>query len=114
MSFNIDSVSAAAAARAAAGQVSDAKHTTATGAHAMDEAVHVDTFPSTPPSEVHDAIAVASQAPDRLAAQNRAMHFHIDDRTGRLSVEVHDLQGNVLFTVPASKALDVAAGGNLE
>ena len=42
------------------------------------------------------------------------MHFHIDDRTGQLSVEVHDLQGNVLFTVPATKALDVAAGGSLE
>jgi hypothetical protein len=27
---------------------------------------------------------------------------------------VHDTHGNLLFSVPASKALDVAAGGSLE
>src|SRR5262245_27862806 len=114
MSFNIDSVSAAAGAAAATSKASDAKQPAATGASAMDAAVHVDTFPSSPPAEVHDAIAVASQAADRLADQNRAMHFHIDDTTGKLSVELHDLQGNLLFTVPAKKAFDVAAGGNPE
>jgi hypothetical protein len=114
MSFNINSVSAAAAIGSTVKQVSGGVHTREQGASAMDEAVHVDTFPSSPPAEVHDAIAVATGAHERLAQSNRAMHFHIDDRTGQLSVEIHDLKGNVLFTVPASKALDVAAGGTLE
>jgi hypothetical protein len=29
-------------------------------------------------------------------------------------VEVHDTHGNVLFTVPSSKVLDIAGGGSLQ
>jgi hypothetical protein len=42
------------------------------------------------------------------------LHFKVDDATGKLIVEVHDLHGNLLFTVPASKALDFAGGGSLD
>ncbi|MGO9898555.1 MAG: hypothetical protein ACLP0J_02420 [Solirubrobacteraceae bacterium] len=70
--------------------------------------------PSSPPPEVHDAIAVAGQSYAQLAAADRNLRFSIDDRTGKVSVAVHDLRGNLLFTVPSSKALDLAAGGTLE
>jgi uncharacterized FlaG/YvyC family protein len=70
-------------------------------------------MPFSPPPEVHAAIAVASQSFARLAATDRQLRFNINDRTGKLSVEVHDLRGNVLFTVPSSMALDIAAGGAL-
>jgi len=113
MSFNIDTV-AATTATSATTPVSRPAATGPAATGGSDTAVHVDTIPSSPPPEVHDAIAVAAQSYKSLAATNRAMSFQINDRTGKLTVEVRDLKGNVLFTVPASKALDVAAGGSLE
>jgi hypothetical protein len=113
MSFNINSVGTAAAAQAAGSQPSrPAPSTHASGA--VDSAVHVDTFPSSPPPEVHDAMAVAAQSYEKLQKAGRQLSFQVNDATGKLTVEVHDLQGNLLFTVPASKALEVAAGGSLE
>jgi uncharacterized FlaG/YvyC family protein len=79
---------------------------------ASEPSVSVDTVPASPPPEVHAAIAVASQAHERLAAHDRALHFHVDERSGKLQVEVQDLNGNVLFTVPPSKALEIAAVGS--
>ncbi len=109
MSFDISAVGAIASASAPdrAGRTASA-HTSA------QESVHVDTIPASPPPEVHEAMAVADHAYERLAAANRALHFTISPSTGRLSVEVHDMKGNLLFSVPASKALEVAAGGHLE
>jgi len=114
MSFNIDSVAQTTAASAPASPVSRPAATGPAATGGSDAAVHVDTIPSSPPPEVHNAIAVAAQSYKQLAASNRELSFQIDDRTGKLTVAVHDLKGNVLFTVPASKALDVAAGGTLE
>lgn len=76
--------------------------------------VKVDAIPATPPAEVHAAMGVAAQAHDRLAASGRGMHFKIDDASGKVIVEVHDANGNLLFTVPPSTALDVAGGGSLD
>ena len=74
----------------------------------------VDTIPSSPPPEVHEAMVVAAQAYDRLRAAGREMRFRVNDGTGKLVVEIHDLHGNLLFSVPASKALEVAGGGSLD
>jgi flagellar protein FlaG len=81
---------------------------------ASQAAVTVDTIPSTPPLEVMDAIAVAAQASERLAASGHELRFHLDPPTGKVTVELRDLQGNLLSTVAPSKALDVAAGGSLD
>lgn len=78
------------------------------------DSVRVDTFPSEPPPEVHAAMNVASDAYDKLKASGRQLSFQVDAGTGKLHVEVHDLRGKVLFTVPASKALDVASGASLD
>ncbi len=108
MSFNITAVSAATSPPSVA-RTSPARPTQDAGA----DSVMVDTIPASPPPEVHDAIAAAGQAYAQLAATDRQLHFNVDARTGQVSVEVHDLRGNVLFTVPSSKALDIAAGGAL-
>ncbi len=79
-----------------------------------DDPVRVDTIPSTPPPEVQDAIGVAAQAYEKLAAGGRQLHFRVDEASGRVVVEVHDAHGNPLSTVPPSKALDVAAGGGVQ
>ncbi len=108
MNLNVTAVSAAA-------PVSAIGHTAPTrpAQDAGADSVLVDTMPSSPPPEVHAAIAVAGHSFTQLAATDRHLRFTINDRTGKLSVEVHDLRGNVLFTVPSSKALDIAAGGAL-
>jgi hypothetical protein len=72
--------------------------------------VTVDTIPASPPPEVQDAIGVANQAYHNLQANGNELRFKVNEATGKLSVEVHDVHGNLLFTVPASTALDVASG----
>jgi uncharacterized FlaG/YvyC family protein len=114
MSFNINSVPSAAAAQAAASQVSRAAPAASAASQPDDSAVHVDMIPSSPPPEVHDAMGVAADSYEKLRQANRHLSFQVDDRTGKLTVEVHDLNGNLLFTVPASKALDIAGGGSLD
>ena len=74
------------------------------------DTVTVDTIPASPPPEVQDAIGVANQAYHNLQANGNEMRFKVNEATGKLSVEVHDVHGNLLFTVPASTALDVASG----
>jgi hypothetical protein len=81
---------------------------------AAEAAVTVDTLPASPPPEVMDAIGVAVHASERLAASGHEMRFQVDPPTGKVTVEVHDLQGNLQSTVPPSKALDVADGGTVD
>ena len=85
----------------------------AQAAHATDT-VTVDTIPATPPPEVHDAIGVANQAYHNLKADGSELRFKINEATGKLTVEVHDTRGNLMFTVPASSVLDVASGQPLK
>ena len=79
-----------------------------------DTGVIVDTVPLSPPPEVHAAIKVAASAHERLAARGHQLSFKLDEGTGTVHVEVHDLKGNVLFTAPPSKALEIASGGNID
>jgi flagellar protein FlaG len=64
--------------------------------------------------EVHEQIKAAEQRYEELRAQQRELHFTHDDTTNRVVVEVRDLEGNVLRTVPPSKALEIIAGGPFE
>jgi hypothetical protein len=75
-----------------------------------EDAVSVDTFPSTPPPEVSAAIAAAGQAYDELAASGQFLHFGTDPQTGQLSIELHDESGNFLSSVSPGQALEIAAG----
>jgi hypothetical protein len=77
--------------------------------HAADT-VTVDTIPASPPPEVHEAMGVAAQAYDNLKASGSELRFKINEATGKLTVEVRDVHGNLMFTVPASTVLDVASG----
>jgi flagellar protein FlaG len=73
-----------------------------------------DTIPDSPPQEVLDAMDAASRAYQKLRAQGRELRFAQDADTGRLTIEVHDLDGNLLRTIPPSKLLDVATRGGLD
>jgi hypothetical protein len=112
MSFDIASVGHALGTAPAT--TSKTHNTAPSTAVQASDSVTVDTIPSSPPPEVHEAMGVAAQAYDKLQDQGRQMRFKVNEGTGKLVVEVHDLHGNLLFQVPASKALDVAGGGSLD
>ena len=111
MSFDIGSVGGTPAAAAAAKSQRPAG--VASPSVQSTDPVIVDAIPASPPDEVYDAIGVANQAYHDLQAGGSEMRFKVNEATGKLSVEVHDVHGNLLFTVPASTVLDVASGGSL-
>jgi hypothetical protein len=74
----------------------------------------VDTMPSRPPAEVLAEMEAASRRYDELRSQQRELHFTRDEAANRVVVQVRDLEGNILRTIPPSKALDVIAGGSLD
>jgi flagellar protein FlaG len=75
------------------------------------EGVIDDTVPSRPPAEVLEQVRAAAERYEQMRSQRRELHFTHDDTTNRVVVEVRDLEGNVLRTVPPSKALEIIAGG---
>jgi hypothetical protein len=70
-------------------------------------------LPAHPPTEVLDAIGAAAERAAELRADNRELHFSKDAATGRVIVQVRDLEGNVIRTIPPSKALDVMSGAQI-
>jgi len=66
-----------------------------------------------PPPEVLDAVGAAADRAEELARDNRELHFRTDEETGRVVIEVRDLEGTVIRTMPPSEALDVMAGASL-
>jgi hypothetical protein len=76
--------------------------------------VEVDvSIPSSPPPDLRAEMAKAAQRADELEEQGRELHFEVDDR-GRVIIEVRDLEGNVIRSIPPSRMLDVVAGAPLE
>jgi hypothetical protein len=75
-------------------------------------AVTIDAIPASPPAEVLSQMATAAGAQDRLAASGQALHFSLDETTGKLTTQLTDLSGNVLRSVSPSSVLDIAAGGS--
>jgi FlaG protein len=72
--------------------------------------VAVISLPPSPPPELLDEVAAARDRAAELAANNRELHFSTDEETGRVIVQVRDLEGNVIRTIPPSHALQVVAG----
>jgi FlaG protein len=72
-----------------------------------------DVVPVSPPPEVLAEVDAAWQRTMDLANENRELHFARDETTGRVIIEVRSLDGEVLKTIPPSKALDVMSGGRL-
>ena len=76
-------------------------------------AVTVNTLPASPPAQVLEEMHAAAEAADRLRSQERELHFE-PLSGGRVVVQVRDLDGNVIRTIPPAKALDVAGGAPLD
>ncbi len=81
----------------------------------LDAAVQVDVgVPGSPPDHLREEMAAANRRVDELREQGRELHFNADPESGRIVIEVTDLDGNVIRTIPASKLLEVAGGAPLD
>ncbi len=77
--------------------------------------VSSDAIPDAPPPEVLEAMDAAGRVARELHATGRELRFTPpEDPVGRVLVEVCDLDGNVLRTIPPSEALDAATGTPLD
>jgi hypothetical protein len=90
------------------GFAADLARATAKPASAADTALV--SLPPSPPPEVRDAIGAAAARAAELRSQNRELHFEKDASSGRVIVQVRDLAGNVIRTIPPSSALEIMSG----
>ena len=67
-----------------------------------------------PPAELRAEVAAAGRRWEELRAMGRELRFEQSPETGRIIVEVRDLDGRLIRTVPPSAALEVAAGAPIE
>jgi FlaG protein len=80
---------------------------------ALRDAVKVDTIPASPPADVLEEMHDAAQVADKLRSMQRELHFE-PQPNGRVVVQVRDLDGHVIRTIPPSQALDIAGGAPLD
>ena len=66
--------------------------------------------PAQPPREVLDEVDKASAIAHKLASDNRELHFEMDEKSKRVIIQVKDLDGRVIRTIPPSEALGVMSG----
>ena len=66
--------------------------------------------PASPPPDAMREVDRAAERADELWRNNRELHFHMDEESGRVIVQVRDREGEVIRTIPPSEALDVLAG----
>ena len=64
-------------------------------------------LPLSVPPEASAAVEAAAARAEALAERNRQLHFELDEHSGRVVIEVRDLDGNILRTIPPSKAIDI-------
>jgi flagellar protein FlaG len=69
--------------------------------------------PPAPTVEAREMVDRAAIRVDELRAQDRELHFSREEGTNRVIIEVRDLDGNVIKTIPPSKALDIMSGAEL-
>ena len=75
--------------------------------------VNADIIPASPPPEVLAEVDAAWERAAQLATQGRQLHFSADEDTGRVIIEVRTIDGELLRTIPPSRALDIMSGAEL-
>ena len=73
----------------------------------------LDVIPAKPPAQVLDEVRAAAKRAEELRAQDRELHFTKDEASGRVVIQVRNADGDVLRTIPPSKALAVMTGEEL-
>jgi flagellar protein FlaG len=67
-------------------------------------------IPATPPPDALREVDRAAARAEELWLEQRELHFAMDEDSGRVIVQVRDLEGRVIRTIPPSEALDVLSG----
>jgi hypothetical protein len=70
-------------------------------------------LPSSPPPEVLAEVDAAAGRADELTRSGRELHFELDEETGRVTIQLRDLAGNVIRIVSPSEALRLASDGEI-
>jgi hypothetical protein len=63
-----------------------------------------------PPLSVWREVDSAGRRADELRAEGREVHFEIDEQTGRLVIQLREVDGGVLRELSPSDALAIAGG----
>jgi flagellar protein FlaG len=66
--------------------------------------------PAEPPPDALREVDRAAARAQELWTDKRELHFEMDQDSGRVIVQVRDLDGRVIRTIPPSEALDVLSG----
>lgn len=96
-----------------------AKRTAEHGASAQfslsfrDDAAEIGGIPAAPPPDALREVQRAAARAEELWLDKRELHFAMDDDSGRVIVQVRDLEGHVIRTIPPSEALDILSGRQL-
>jgi hypothetical protein len=69
--------------------------------------------PPAPTPEARELVAKAAEVAEQMFKNNRELHFSKDEETNRVVIQVRDLDGKVLKTIPPTEALNIMAGGEL-
>jgi uncharacterized FlaG/YvyC family protein len=69
--------------------------------------------PPAPTDEAREMVDKAAERVQELHKQNRELHFSRDESSNRVVIQVRDLEGNVIKTIPPAKALDIMSGAEL-
>ena len=69
--------------------------------------------PPAPTPEARELVAKAAEVVEMLHQNNRELHFSRDEEQNRIVIQVRDLEGNVIKTIPPSAAMSIMAGGEL-
>ena len=72
-----------------------------------------DIIPASPPPDVLAEVDAAWERAAQLHAQGRELHFSAEKGTGRVIIQVRTVAGELLRTIPPSRALDIMSGGEL-
>ena len=65
------------------------------------------------PPEAQAQVDAAYQRALDLATENRELHFERDEKSGKIVVQVRDLDGNLIRAIPNQKMLEVLEGADL-
>jgi flagellar protein FlaG len=79
----------------------------------LEAAINASTLPASPPPSVLEDMRAAGRVAADLREQNRELHFDASE-SGRVVVQLRDLDGNVIRTIPPAKALEIAAGAPVD